>query len=144
MADTLTRWFAPFALAAALAAGCAHGTGTDGDLDASAVTDARLDGSQASDSGSCGNTQTNPQNCGSCGNVCPTGATCSAGKCACPKGEVCAAACIDTQTDAKNCGTCGNACTGGGSTWSCVAGKAVAILSRHCRIWRNEARVSSV
>ena len=64
-------------------------------------------------SGSCVNTQNDPNNCGSCGHGCPPGAACALGTCmtTCmfPFAR-CGGTCVDPLTDPLNCGACGNAC----------------------------------
>ena len=82
-------------------------------------------------SGSCVQTDFDPNNCGSCGNKCATGELCSAGKCAgqCLGGSSeCSGKCVDTQIDPANCGACatscktGEVCSSGQCASSCLGG----------------------
>ena len=68
-------------------------------------------------SGTCRNTQIDPNYCGTCGNSCPNPengqAICISNTCGftCNEGYTdCNGTCINTQTDPNNCGTCGNSC----------------------------------
>ncbi|KAM7217991.1 hypothetical protein V8F06_006674 [Rhypophila decipiens] len=69
---------------------------------------------------SCGNTNTDSNNCGTCGNVCPAGTTCSSGACVCANSgkAPCNGQCPELTSDNSNCGTCGNTCDVGSTCQS--------------------------
>jgi hypothetical protein len=73
-------------------------------------------------SGSCVNTQTDPNNCGGCGVACAAGQSCVSGTCTTGCGSPatnCAGQCVNTSYDPNNCGGCGVVCAAG---QSCVSG----------------------
>ncbi len=145
------RKFRSFALASALALGCASspaapdtgsgamdvGTIDTGAIDASTGRDAGGDaGATLPDTGcplgevdcgsGCVSVQGDDANCGACGMACATDETCMFGVCqptTCPGGTTrCTGDCADTTVDELHCGTCDHAC---GAGEICEAGTCV-------------------
>ena len=64
----------------------------------------------------CGDTQSDPDNCGACGTACMPNQVCQQGMCVlgCSGGTTaCGSSCSDLQVDPANCGACGTACKAG-------------------------------